>query len=522
MRDINIGSVTMSALEDKLFTLYKGKHPILITGPVGIGKSSIIKSFAEKNNLGISIVYLSQMTPADIRGIPVPVLMDRTMEWFPPDCFPLVPNKVLLNSIYKNVLTEVSKLFDFFIEHSLSNPFEVNISLVLQLKDLLFEGIKNTSITPSIEFIKSKIENNANEINPIILSKLKEAFVLLTNVSDIAEGKEAIQKFGGNGGIIFLDEILSVTDTQVQIAANQLILEGRIGDYELLPNWVVWGAGNRREHGMHASYNAATLDRLTHFNLTVSLTDWLEYAEKKGISFFIRKFLSDNPGALHGGLTRETTGDKLVFPTPRSWEVVNDFINQFGSVSKASTSIEGRLGSEVANSFLKFARQAEQIPDISDLLACDTDEQIQELLKKIKTDPALWALGDKLKSYIKSIEGNSFDTKQEHKDYFMHNVNKCMNILNVGSDIQSEDKYPLPWGEVQGDFLHFLINITTRLFVTKRFTKPTVAKLNSRDSINVLLNQPAIIRVKDMFDSQYRKIVKSQVEDKDNIDKGLI
>lgn len=59
---------------------------VMIWGPPGIGKSSIVHSVAKQNNLELIDLRLSQLAPTDVRGLPAPN-GDR-MRWLPPDFLP--------------------------------------------------------------------------------------------------------------------------------------------------------------------------------------------------------------------------------------------------------------------------------------------------------------------------------------------------------------------------------------------------------------------------------------------------
>ncbi len=53
--------------------------PLMIWGPPGVGKSSIIRSVAEDYGIGFIDVRLAQREPVDIRGLPVPT--ENGVEW---------------------------------------------------------------------------------------------------------------------------------------------------------------------------------------------------------------------------------------------------------------------------------------------------------------------------------------------------------------------------------------------------------------------------------------------------------
>jgi hypothetical protein len=66
---------------------------VMIWGPPGIGKSSIVKQITEEQNLGFVDVRLSQLAPTDLRGLPVPDA--GITRWAPPEFLPTSGSGVL-------------------------------------------------------------------------------------------------------------------------------------------------------------------------------------------------------------------------------------------------------------------------------------------------------------------------------------------------------------------------------------------------------------------------------------------
>ncbi|MFN3200330.1 MAG: ATP-binding protein [Bradymonadia bacterium] len=59
---------------------------VMIWGPPGIGKSSIVAQVAKRREHDFVDVRLSQLAPTDLRGLPVPE--DGEAKWFPPEFLP--------------------------------------------------------------------------------------------------------------------------------------------------------------------------------------------------------------------------------------------------------------------------------------------------------------------------------------------------------------------------------------------------------------------------------------------------
>jgi AAA domain (dynein-related subfamily) len=69
------------------------RHAVMIWGPPGVGKSSIVSNVASVTNMAVIDVRLSQLAPTDLRGLPVPA--DGVSRWFPPEFLPTSGNGIL-------------------------------------------------------------------------------------------------------------------------------------------------------------------------------------------------------------------------------------------------------------------------------------------------------------------------------------------------------------------------------------------------------------------------------------------
>jgi hypothetical protein len=68
-------------------------HAVMIWGPAGVGKSSIVAQCAAANHLDFIDVRLSQLAPTDLRGLPVPD--GNVSRWLPPEFLPTSGRGVL-------------------------------------------------------------------------------------------------------------------------------------------------------------------------------------------------------------------------------------------------------------------------------------------------------------------------------------------------------------------------------------------------------------------------------------------
>ena len=125
---------------------------------------------------------------------------------------------------------------------------------------------------------------------------------------------------------LFLDE-LNAAPPDVQKSFYSLILDRRIGSYELPPGSVVIGAGNRAtDNALARPMPSALINRLVHLHLRASAADWLAWAGAAGIHPWILDYLTERPDQLWA-LAPKT---EEPFSTPRSWHMLSDTIHSAG------------------------------------------------------------------------------------------------------------------------------------------------------------------------------------------------
>lgn len=124
---------------------------------------------------------------------------------------------------------------------------------------------------------------------------------------------------------LFLDEI-SAAPQSVQAAAYQITLDRTVGEHRLLENCIVIAAGNRvTDRSVAYTMPKALANRLCHIEIESDNKSWHEWAVNSGINHMVLGFLDYNPSMLMGF---DAVTDGLAFPTPRSWEMVSNILNQ--------------------------------------------------------------------------------------------------------------------------------------------------------------------------------------------------
>jgi hypothetical protein len=125
---------------------------------------------------------------------------------------------------------------------------------------------------------------------------------------------------------LFLDE-LNASTPEVQKAFYSLILDRRIGAYELPAGSIVIGAGNRStDNALARPMASALVNRLVHVHLRASVDDWLAWAAGAGIHPWITDYLRERPDHLWVAPPKV----EEVFSTPRSWHMLSDALRSYG------------------------------------------------------------------------------------------------------------------------------------------------------------------------------------------------
>jgi hypothetical protein len=253
----------LTILEQEFLSTRAGHHtPVMLWGPPGVGKSDMVREVAEKNQVPVIDIRLSQMEPSDLRGIPF--RSDGRVEWAIPSLLP-----------------------------------------------------------------------------------------------DAARHAAA--------GILFLDEITSAPPT-VSAAAYQLILDRRLGEYQVPEGWAIFAAGNRQgDRGVTYSMPAPLANRFSHFEVETHLDDWVAWAYRNGIDERIIAFLRFRPELL---FDFDPAHNPVAFPSPRSWEFAHRALQKFDNHPRLlQGTLQACVGPAAGVELNAFVSSLDKLPDLDAILA---------------------------------------------------------------------------------------------------------------------------------------------------------
>jgi hypothetical protein len=169
----------------------------------------------------------------------------------------------------------------------------------------------------------------------------------------------------GETGIFMIDE-LPTAPPATQNAFLQLLLTRQVGNYTMPDGWSVISAGNRLTDGA-AVYQMPkpVCNRLMHYELEPNLDSWCEWAFENKIHPTLISFMRYRPNLLYS-----FKADEYAFPTPRSWSFVDKRLKLEDDIHVDGMfyGIAAAVGDGPAGEFLAFAKVADKLPDIDNLI----------------------------------------------------------------------------------------------------------------------------------------------------------
>ena len=170
----------------------------------------------------------------------------------------------------------------------------------------------------------------------------------------------------GPRGLFMIDE-LPTAPPATQNAFLQLLLTRQVGNYKMPDGWSCLAAGNRLTDGASVYQMPSPVrNRLMHYELEPSLDAWCEWALKNEVNTTLVSFMRYRPNLLYS-----FKADEYAFPTPRSWSFVDKRLRLTKNMddSRLFFGISGAVGTGPAGEFLAFAKIANKLPDIDNLIA---------------------------------------------------------------------------------------------------------------------------------------------------------
>lgn len=164
--------------------------------------------------------------------------------------------------------------------------------------------------------------------------------------------------------MLFVDELPNASKA-TQNALLQLLLDKKIGSYNLPPQTVIVAAGNRAAD--RAAVNempTPVKNRFAHYELVENVDDWVGWALNHSVDPTLIGFIRFRPTLLNKPDYKENA-----FPTPRSWAMLDRKLA--GMSQDKESQVVGAaaiVGEGAAGEFITYRDVETQMPDINDIL----------------------------------------------------------------------------------------------------------------------------------------------------------
>jgi hypothetical protein len=166
---------------------------------------------------------------------------------------------------------------------------------------------------------------------------------------------------------LFLDE-LNACSHEVQKAFYSLILDKRVGEFELPRGSIIIGAGNRVEDAaITRPLSSALINRLIHVQLKASARDRIEWAGAAGIHELVYDYIVNRSDHLWAKPPKH----EEPFSTPRAWEMLSNALKAYGrsiTLEEVNILASGLLTPAHGRQFVAFAKIRERAHDLSAIL----------------------------------------------------------------------------------------------------------------------------------------------------------
>lgn len=160
--------------------------------------------------------------------------------------------------------------------------------------------------------------------------------------------------------VLFIDELPNAPKA-TQNALLQLLLNKRIGTYQLPANTIILAAGNRaQDRAAVHEMPTPVRNRFAHYTLEANVDDWVKWAMTNNVHDSITSFIRMRPSLLHS-----TDGTDYAFPTPRTWAMLDRKLPHMADDFYGCSSM---IGDGPAGEYLSYKAIYKDMPDIDTII----------------------------------------------------------------------------------------------------------------------------------------------------------
>lgn len=152
----------------------------------------------------------------------------------------------------------------------------------------------------------------------------------------------------------------------VQAALYQLILDRKLGEYELPKGTIIFATGNRETDKAAVSKMPTPLaNRFTHIDVEVDTKDWINWAIDNDLAIEVIAGIRFSAKWLN---TFNPLSPEKAQATPRTWEFVSKIIKANPPQEVLLDLIAGTVGKAVGQEFVGFLEDWKELPDPMEIM----------------------------------------------------------------------------------------------------------------------------------------------------------
>lgn len=403
----------------------KEQANVMVWGAMGIGKTDVCRTLGVPWGMRIVSLHLPQYDPTDLKGIPIFIdsngntlaEMDSSgkVRWIPSSYLPQ-----FINRLVDEDCTEVQLGFDWpDSEQVMVHIYSPDGKMICRANDQMQGDLGLDKFDVDIDTIKGTVSVRGELLKGMRIHVIDKA-------------------------IIFLDE-LSAAVPEVQNAALQLVLDKRVGEYDVPPFTPLIAAGNRESDQAFVSPMSMPLcNRFMHLRLIHSLEDWMDWAVIHRIDPSILGYLQWKKHSLFQFEPDSITEGDCGFPTPRSWAKLSGQMKGMDVLPESvqAAIVTGYIGRSVGQQFLEHRKVSHLLPSTDDILQGKDVEIPEDLNVGARYHLALglcYALSDYHEKYFDESLGNGAENQCEEWgvatesfcNFIDENLGKEMTVLCV-------------------------------------------------------------------------------------------
>lgn len=177
--------------------------------------------------------------------------------------------------------------------------------------------------------------------------------------------------------LINLEELPSAVP-MVQAALYQLVLDRKVGEYELPEGASLIACGNREsDRGVVHRMPTPLASRFVHLEIRVDAVDWCAWGAANGIAPEVLFFVQLRPELLHDF---DPQSKEKAFACPRTWEFVSNIVQRRNGLEPAAERalFRGAVGEAAAVEFAAFLKVWRELPHPRAVLDDPTNAQVPE------------------------------------------------------------------------------------------------------------------------------------------------